>query len=109
MSTTRGGKVQKETLAEVRGLFQDDYLRIRLQEASSVDEALGVLAAAGAAKQISFDPDTLDRLINIFGSPKLPGPTPDEVKWVGGNMRMRDTHGHMSCCTECPSSNGLCC
>jgi hypothetical protein len=100
--------VEARDLEQVRELFQDSYVRARLQDTPSVDEAIGVVVAAGAARDVSLDSEVVRRLIDVFGSPKVKGPDREELKWVGGRMAA-DTHVHMSCCTECPSSNALCC
>ena len=97
-----------EEIERIRELFQDPYLRARLQEASSIDEAIGVVVVAGQSREISFDAETLGRLIDVFGSPKVKGPDRSELQFVNGRMMM-DTHVHMSCCTDCPNSAALCC
>jgi len=100
--------VANEDIERIRELFQDPYVRARLQEADSIDEALGVVVVAGSANRVSFDADTVGRLVDVFSAPKMKGPDPSELKWAGGRM-MAGTHVHMSCCTDCPSSAALCC
>jgi hypothetical protein len=96
-----------ETLAPIRELFQDEDLRIRLSKAHSEDEALGLLVAAGAAKEVSFSADSVRRLIDVFASPVIRGPSDKDLKDASGQM-MAGTHIHMSCCTDCPPGGGLC-
>ena len=98
----------EEALAPIRELFQDADLRERLDRAKSEEEALGVLVATGARNDVSFTADSLRRLVEIFASPRRKPPKDGELDDVSGE-RMRGTHGHMSCCTECPSSSALCC
>jgi hypothetical protein len=95
-----------ETLAPIRELFDDPDLRAQLSEVRSEDEALGLVVAAGAEKDVSFSADSIKRLIDVLGSPQRTTPTDQELADVSGHMR--GTHGHMSCCTECPSGSGLC-
>ena len=96
-----------DTLQQIRDLFQDASLRERLDKTKSQDEALGIVVAAGAAKQVTFSPENVNKLIGVFSSPATKKPTGAELGQVSG-QRMADTHSHMSCCTDCPVGNGLC-
>ena len=104
-----GGLVETDELAPIRDLFQDEALRKQLVEASSQEEALGVLVTAGARQDVAFSADSLRRLIDIFASPPRKPPTDRELKDVsGGRFSAAGTHVHMSCCTDCPNGGGLC-
>jgi hypothetical protein len=97
-----------EELEPIRDLFQDPDLRSRLGKAHSEEEALGLLVSVGAVKDVSFSADSLKRLIGVLSSPDRRGPDDTDLTQVSG-QRMADTHVHMSCCTDCPGSAGLCC
>ena len=97
-----------ENLEQIRNLFQHAGFRSRLEKAQSNEEALGIVVTAGAAKQISFSPDSVNRLMGVFSSPREKEPHDKELKGPSG-QRMAETHSHMSCCTDCPGSAALCC
>lgn len=98
-----------DEFAQIRELFQDAGLRSRLDEARSPEEAVGVLVLAGSAGSVDFSAEAVSRIAEVFAGPKVAGPGRDDLSQVAGARRMAETHVHMSCCTDCPSSAALCC
>lgn len=103
-----GGSMEEmEQFQAVRELFTDGELRRRLDEAKSKEEAVGVLVLAGSTKKVDFSAEVLNRISEVFASPRVERPMDKDLDDVAGMMA--DTHVHMSCCTDCPSSGALCC
>lgn len=100
-----------KSLEQIRDLFQDEGLRARVMAARTKEEALGVIVTAGAESNVDFSADSLQRLIEIHGTPppEVMPSLADLVDVSGSGLRMAEgTHVHMSCCTECPTGEGLC-
>jgi predicted ribosomally synthesized peptide with nif11-like leader len=96
-------------LEQIRGLFGDARLKSQLSKARSEDEALGLVVRAAASKGFSFTSAELGKLINVLTSPSDRELSHAELSAVAGGLRSQyDTHVHMSCCTDCPPTNGLC-
>lgn len=99
------------SLEQIRELFQDEELRMRVRSSRTQEEALGVVVTAGAQRKVDFNAEALHRLIEIHATPPRKLPNLEELLDVSGSdlRRAEGTHVHMSCCTDCPASAALCC
>ena len=86
-------------MKKIKNLLGDPQLRSKVSNARDAREATEILVTAGAKR------DEVAALLSRLAGIRQLGE--QELLGVAGGLP-RDTHSHMSCCTECPPGAGLC-
>jgi hypothetical protein len=94
-------------LQQIKNLLRDPSVKGKLQAAASRTEAIKLLLAAGADKGYQFTADTVAGFLAALQSGPSRELSEQELLGVSGG-RMADTHVHMSCCGDCPPTEGVC-
>jgi hypothetical protein len=95
-------------LRQIKNLLQDPSVKDKLQAAASRAEAIKLLVAAGADKGYQLTAETVAGFLAALQSGPSRELSEQELLGVSGG-RMADTgHPHMSCCGDCPPTQGVC-
>ncbi|KOP24615.1 hypothetical protein AMR41_19690 [Hapalosiphon sp. MRB220] len=95
-------------LQQIKELLQNARLQQQVKAAANQAEAVKLLVIASAEKGYNFTVESVSQVLTDLTSMEFGELSEEELLSVSGGMMADTGHGHMSCCTDCPTGNGQC-